>query len=120
MRMLNMPSWGAQVFFFERGGGDFLVSQHVPIRFSKHSTSSQVIPKDIPKDIPNTNSILSHMICPKLPCKYKVKRGAHVFVFGHLESKDMILLLGSAQHSKKIGEGLNQYGPFPQKNKINK
>jgi len=65
-------------------------SHHVPMGFPKAFPSSQVIPQDIP----NSTSVLSHMVLPKVhPHVYKLKRvshrGAHLFLCCNLGSKEI-------------------------------
>jgi hypothetical protein len=81
------------VFFFLEGE-DFMFffygSHHVPMGFPKASPSSQVVPQHIP----NSTSVLSHMVLPKvqLPCIQTRKagdRGAHLFLCCNLGSKGM-------------------------------
>jgi hypothetical protein len=71
----------ALVFFFLEGE-DFMFffygSHHVPMGFPKAFPSSQVVPQDIP----NSTSVVSHMVLPKvqLPCiqTSKVGIGEHI------------------------------------------
>jgi hypothetical protein len=97
MRMLNMPSWGAK-FLSSKGGRIFQFPNVFP---SYSPRCSQYQLNFIPYDLP----------------KVHLKRGADVFIFCHLGSKDVILLLVSAQHSKKIGDWLINVAPSPKKNK---
>jgi hypothetical protein len=78
---LSMHSW--TVFFslrgWARGEKDFILFylllflmcfHRVPLRFS-----SQCVLKDVPQDVPNSTSILSHMVCPKFSSHgYNLKR----------------------------------------------
>ncbi len=68
----------------------FYCLHHVPMGFPKASPTSQVVPQDIP----NSTSVLSHMVFPKvqLQCIQTRKaghRGAQLFLCCTLGSKEM-------------------------------
>jgi len=80
------------VFFFLEAEDFFFsyCSHHIPMGFPKASPSSQVVPQDFP----NSTSVLSHMVLPKvqLPCIQNRKaghRGAQLFLCCNLGSKEM-------------------------------
>ncbi len=119
MRRLSMPSWGDQFFSLRRGeGATFWVlplfsmcSQSIILRFPKDSSSSQIVPPDVP----NSTSILPLMVCPK--CKLKrLPIEEHIcFYFSTWGPKKYFYC--EVPRVPKIWLWANQYCPF-QKTKI--
>ncbi len=77
-------------------------------------------PSYSPKDVPNSTSILSHLVCPKFNSHvYKLKRYSklgHICFYFTPGSREL-LLLRSAQCSKTFGREPIKVAPSP-KNKI--
>jgi hypothetical protein len=109
MRRFSMHSWRVQ--FFSLWGG---VSQGAIFLFlfflilNVFSSCSH----GVPQVVPNSITILSHMVCPKFNSDvYKVKRwaiGERICVFFWDWGSKEVLLMGRPQCSKKIGDGGNQ------------
>ncbi len=77
MRRLNKHLWGAYIFSFRgKGGVDlFFLGNLVPNVFSSCSQKESSSSKVVPQDIPNSPSDLSHTVCPKFNSHvYKLKR----------------------------------------------
>jgi hypothetical protein len=71
-RFLTHSGWAHFIFFWaERGWMDFLLFSLFP----SYSHRVLQVPKLCPKNIPNNNSVLSHIICPKFKSHvYEQKR----------------------------------------------
>ncbi len=96
-------------FFLWKGGKIFRFPNVFP-------SGSQVIPQDVP----NTNLILSHMICPKLNSHVYINwKGEHMcFYFATWGPKTWSFYWEVPNISNKIGDGLINMALSPKKNKI--
>jgi hypothetical protein len=105
MRRFSMHSWMIQFFPFWGGGRD---------------TSSQSVPKCIPRDVPNSAWVLSNMVCSKFnSLVYKLKRWnprVHIYFYFATGGPKKCFYGWHAQCSKKITNMRNQYGSFKNKN----
>ncbi len=76
--------------------------------------------QQVPQDIPDITSILSHIVWTEFNFHVNCKNGSITkLLFSGVGAKG-VLLLGTAHYSRKIGDGRNQCGSFKRKKKRKK